>query len=165
MLITITNKKSSSPLSLSTCSTVPGNRWPVEKQRSKFWPQSRATSTSTLTLQGHWSCRQRCMFTRKQQSLCWTQRCGLHICCGTTVGRGLMPLVFLHSHLLDFNQPKTLHFCYWNLLYRICFWFLEMNVLSLLVLLYYCYQYCIINGKRWLYNLQLGCIINSELWY
>lgn len=109
---------SSSSLSLANSSSVPGNMWPVGKQRSTFWPQSRATSTSTLTLRGRWSCRQRHMLILKhQQSLRWMQRLGLHICCGTTVGRGSMPLVFLHSHLLDFNQPKTIHFFVFEIFY------------------------------------------------
>lgn len=94
-------------------SSVPGSRRPVGRQRNTFWPRSRATSTSTLTLQGHWSCRQRHMLIGKRQhSLRWTQRGGFHICCGTTVGRGSMPPVFLHSHLLDWTNQRLLHFLF-----------------------------------------------------
>lgn len=166
-LFSLHNKNSWSSLPLVD-SSFHGMRWPVGRRRISFWPRRRATSTSTLSLRGHWSCRQTHMLIwTHQQSL----RCrGLHICCGTTVGRGSMPLVFIHSHLLDFDQPKTIYiFCFENLLYRICFWFVfvfsEMYVLSLLVLSLYYYQCCIIIGKWWLYNLHLGCINNSEFWY
>lgn len=71
---------------------------------------------------------------------------------------------YTHTCWISTNQ-RLYKFCFWNHLYRICFWFLEMYVLSLLVLSSYFYQCCIINGKRWLYNLHLGCIINSEFWY
>lgn len=99
--IALLQNSSSSPFfSLANSSSIPGSRRNVGKRRSTFLPRSRATSISTLTPRGHWSCRQR-------QSLRWTQRRGLHICCGTTVGDSSMPSVFLHSPLLDLNQPKT----------------------------------------------------------
>lgn len=69
-----------------------------------------------------------------------------------------MPLVFLHSHLLDFSQPKTIIVLFSCLLNLICFGFLYMFVLSLLVLLCY-YQCCIINGIWWLYNSQWAVLL------
>lgn len=64
-----------------------------------------------------------------------------------------MPLVFLHSHLLDFNQPKTnvLSFIE-NLLWV----FINVRPSSfglVLSMLYYKW------GKRWLYNLHWAVLL------
>lgn len=48
---------------------------------------------------------------KTQRVFAFTYTCGtdgrIHICGGTVIGRGYMPLIFSHLHLLDLYQPKT----------------------------------------------------------
>lgn len=88
----------------SSYSSVPGSRRPVGKRRST--PRSRATSTSTLTLRGHWWCSQR------STSGNINARCAGHGVAGfifvvvQQLGEASRHQCFLHLNLLDFNQQK-----------------------------------------------------------
>lgn len=134
------------------------------KQKSTFWPQSKATSTSTLSPRGHLSCRHRLTLKWKHQhSVRWTQRSGFsYLLWYNSWERFYAISVLIHTHTLDFNQPKTKFLLHIKVPCPICFgffFFLIIFIFSPLVLSLYCYHCCIIYGTWWIYNLHWAVLL------